>query len=599
MKTDKITQNSTSVSTSNQFEDYIAQIEKSNTDITTDIKTWKNLGIAISTEFGEAGRKYYHQISKCNKQYSKNKCDAQYDKCMLDKSSTGINISTFYKTAEQYRIKPSIQPEKNVLKVVKKTAQLKPEFEILEDTITIIKHSSILSKLLKEIYPIDFEKIANPSAHDNFRLLNKHFCVISIDNVLAIANNNNWDMCKKHSSIYLYNGAYWDEIDKEIFQKFLGKASEIMGVPIITAKYFKFKKELHEQFLATAYLEVIPPSADNVLINLKNGTFEINTKGTQLRPYNPKDFITYQLPFEYSPEAQAPIFQAYLNKVLPDKERQNVLAEYIGFVFIKNNSNSLKEEKALVLYGGGANGKSVFFEIVSALLGGENVSNFSLQSLTNENGYFRAKLANKLVNYASEINGKLESSIFKQLVSGEPVEARLPYGQPFILKQYAKLILNCNELPKEVEQTNAFFRRFLIIPFDVVIPPEKQDKNLHNKIIENELSGVFNWVLKGLNRLLEQKGFSKCSAAEEAVADYKRQSDSVKMFVDENDYVVTPNDYTLIKELYQGYRQYCSEDGFKPVSKVNFTKRLKNINVIVERVGGNKLAAYLTKKLPS
>ena len=54
-----------------------------------------------------------------------------------------------------------------------------------------------------------------------------------------------------------------------------------MGVPIFTAKYYKFKKELHEQFLATAYLDVIPPSADNVLINLKNGTFEINTKGRQ------------------------------------------------------------------------------------------------------------------------------------------------------------------------------------------------------------------------------------------------------------------------------------------------------------------------------
>ena len=94
-----------------------------------------------------------------------------------------------------------------------------------------------------------------------------------------------------------------------------------------------------------------------------------------------------------------------------------------------------------------------------------------MQSLTNENGYFRAKLANKLVNYASEINGKLESAIFKQLVSGEPVEARLPYGEPFTLKQYAKLIFNCNELPKDVEHTNAYFRRFLIIPFDVTIPP--------------------------------------------------------------------------------------------------------------------------------
>ncbi|MCF8272976.1 MAG: DUF5906 domain-containing protein [Flavobacteriaceae bacterium] len=597
MKTNKTTKKSNSVSTSNQFEDYIAQIEKSNTDITTDFKTWENLGIAISTEFGEAGREYYHQISKCNKQYSKNTCDAQYDKCLSDKSSTGINISTFYKTAEQYGIKPSIGPKKNVLKVEEKTEKLMPVFESFETS--IIENSSILSKLLKQFSPIDFEKIANPGAHDNFRISNKHFIVISIDNVLIIAKNNNWDLCKNHSFIYLYNGAFWFEIDKEVFKKFLGQASGIMGVPIFDAKHHKFRKELFEQFLATAYLEPAPPCIENVLINLKNGTFEINTKGTQLRPYNPKDFITYQLPFEYIPKAEAPMFKKYLKEVLPDKERQNVLAEFLGFLFIKNNSNKLKEEKALILYGSGANGKSVFFEIVSALLGDQNISNFSLQSLTNENGYFRAKLANKLVNYASEINGKLESSFFKQLVSGEPVEARLPYGQPFTLRQYAKLIFNCNELPKEVEQTNAYFRRFLIIPFDVVIPPEKQDKNLHNKIIENELSGVFNWVLEGLNRLLEQKGFSKCSAAEEAVADYKRQSDSVKMFVDENDYVVTPNNYTLIKELYQGYRQYCSEDGFKPVSKVNFTKRLRNISVMVERVGGNKLAAYLSKEQPS
>src|SRR5690606_24227191 len=116
-----------------------------------------------------------------------------------------------------------------------------------------------------------------------------------------------------------------------------------------------------------------------------------------------------------------------------DPERQRVLAEYLGFVFIKHGSNALKEEKALILYGTGANGKSVFFEVVNALLGTDNVSSCSLQSLTNDNGYFRAKLANKLVNYASEINGNLEASIFKQLVSGEPVEARLPYGQPFIL----------------------------------------------------------------------------------------------------------------------------------------------------------------------
>lgn len=67
---------------------------------------------------------------------------------------------------------------------------------------------------------------------------------------------------------------------------------------------------------------------------------------------------------------------------------------------------------------------------------------YSLHSLTIDNGYFRAKLANELVNYASEINGNLEASIFKQLLSGEPVEVRLAYGQPFfetVCKAYFQL----------------------------------------------------------------------------------------------------------------------------------------------------------------
>ncbi len=216
-----------------------------------------------------------------------------------------------------------------------------------------------------------------------------------------------------------------------------------------------------------------------------------------------------------------------------------------------------------------------------------------MQSLTDEKGYQRAKLANMLVNYASEINGKLEASIFKQLVSGEPVDARLPYGQPFILKQYAKLIFNCNELPKDVEHTNAYFRRFLIIPFVVTIPLKEQDKNLHTKIIKSELSGVFNWVLQGLNRLLEQRRFSDCEAAQNAVEQYKIESNSVQMFLNENEYKESPTNYKLIKDLYPDYRTFCIEDGTPPFKKANFLKQLRALNFIVERVSQNQLAVFI------
>ena len=203
-------------------------------------------------------------------------------------------------------------------------------------------------------------------------------------------------------------------------------------------------------------------------------------------------------------------------------------------------------------------------------------------------------LANKLVNYASEINGKLETDVFKQMASGEPIEARLPYGNPMILKEYAKLIFNCNELPKDVEHTNAYFRRFLIIGFDVTIPEDKQDKQLPQKIIQNELSGVFNWILKGLDRILKQKNFSKCEAIENARSDYEKQSDSVQIFINELDFKTSTINYTLIKTLYEQYKSFCIEDGFRPVNKSNFMKRLTAYKIFVTRLNvGN--VAYIIK----
>ena len=178
------------------------------------------------------------------------------------------------------------------------------------------------------------------------------------------------------------------------------------------------------------------------------------------------------------------------------------------------------------------------------------------------------------------------------MASGEPIEARLPYGEPFILNEYAKMIFNCNELPKDVEHTPAFFTRFLIVGFDVTIPENKQDKELHKKIINNELSGVFNWVLQGLNRVLAQKKFSQCEAIDNARSNYEKQSDSVKIFIEEFEYT-TSTDYTLIKDLYNEYKSFCIEDGFRPVNKSNFMKRLQHFKIVVSRMNTGNVA-YIT-----
>ncbi|MEX2335801.1 MAG: phage/plasmid primase, P4 family [Fulvivirga sp.] len=461
-------------------------------------------------------------------------------------------------------------------------------------------HEEILKEILAEVEAVDFEKRAkvdlenklkNPGLTNEqrdkiikelgaFRLMEKHSLIITIEEIIDLTRRKNWGICKNLDFIYLFNGAFWKSIDKEAFQKFLGEASEKMGVEKFTAKYFRFRANLFKQFLASEYFPAPQKPKDRVCINLLNGTFEITDK-PHLRPFCARDFTKYQLPFAYDPEATAPKFTAFLNRVLPEKDKQAVLAECLGYIFVPHSQ--LKLEKALFLFGSGANGKSVLYEIIRALLGNFNTSEYTLQSLTDTNGYYRAMIADKLVNYASEINGKLDSAKFKSLASGEPLEARLPYGQPMIIEDYAKMIFNTNELPKDVEFTNAFFRRFVIIPFQVTIPENEQNKNLHKEIIEGELPGVFNWVLEGLNRLLVQKKFSDCASIDQALDQFKTESDTVKRFLEEEGYRSDPENKILLKELYPEYREFALDDGNRVLSKGNFRKRLEALNIYINR----------------
>jgi putative DNA primase/helicase len=435
-----------------------------------------------------------------------------------------------------------------------------------------VDHDEVLDKMLEQIQPVDFVALAG--VDDKSKLNGAHYRILSIESILSTAQKNNWGLCRNLDFIYLFNGCYWALISEEDIKDFLGRASEKMGVHWEKSRDHNYKDQLLKQFISSAHLTKRSRNG-SVLINLKNGTFEIQNGKGGLRHFDRNDFLTYQLPFDYNPEAKAQIFEKYLNEVLPDKSRQLILAEYIGYLFVKE----LKLEKALILFGGGANGKSVAFDVIISLLGIENVSNYSLSSLTNTSGYQRAGLANKLLNYAPEINGKLEAALFKQLVSGEPIEARLPYGQPMILRDYARLMFNTNELPKEgIEHTHAFFRRFLIIPFDVTISDEKKDVDLGKKIISNELPGVFNWVLSGLDRILNNRNFTSSDAVKNQLNDYRKESNPVAMFLEESGYKKSVDSFVrLTPDLYNEFCVYCTVNGHHKPNSRTLSERLKNL----------------------
>lgn len=457
-----------------------------------------------------------------------------------------------------------------------------------------VKHKEMLELLLGEIEPVDI--VAEAHLGPNEKLQNKHTQIITIEKVQEIAHRNNWALCINNSFLYNYNTQFWDLMEKPEIQWFLGRAAEKLGVGKYTARFHSYQKGLVQQFMSQAILLRPEPKGATVLINLKNGTFEITPEGSRLRDFDRNDFLTYQLPFNYDPNAKAPLFERFINRVQPRVENQKILAEFFGSVFIR--TETLKLEKALMLFGDGANGKSVFYDFMNALLGENNVSSYSLQSLMDTSGYYRAMLSNKLLNYASEITGELEAGMFKQLTSGEAVPARPIYKEPIMVKDYGKLAFNCNSLPKNVEHTHAYYRRFLIIPFKITIPEKEQDKELVQKIIAaGELSGIFNWVLEGLNRLLSQKDFTYSDEVSEELAKYKSESDNVEIFIKECGYEESFDRHIVVKHLSNEYAEFCKDARYRPLNHGNFLKRLRALNFRVEPRNIGQVVFLQKKKL--
>lgn len=461
-----------------------------------------------------------------------------------------------------------------------------------------LTHDDVIDLILENSEEISFKKILEISDEDEKRMVShKEYVVISIDTLISTTGKLGVGISLKNGTFYLYNGEYWKPYNEEKLKNFLGEFAKKIGVNKYDSQYYKFKDELFKQLTSSSLLVDTKTNSDKVLINLQNGTFEITPNKQVLREFRKNDFITYQLPFSYTPEAKYPLFQKYIKEVLPDVSVEKVLSEYLGYVFI--NTSYLKLEKVAFLYGDGANGKSVMFEIINALLSTANVSNYSLERLTEPNGYYRAKIVDKLVNYSSEISSKVGGTeVFKSLASGEPVDARSPYKEPFIANNYAKLIFNANNLPQDSEQTEGYFRRFLIIPFYVTIPKENQDKELSKKIIESELPGVFNWILDGLKRVLSQKGFSDSDKINKIENKFRSESDSVQMFLEDGRYSISEVDTLPLKSIYMRYKFFCNDDGYKPVGNKNFKKRMEKLKYKFKKESFG-IKAFITSKIPS
>lgn len=455
-----------------------------------------------------------------------------------------------------------------------------------------------LNDIVNIIPPANFGKIKEEVLGSDDKLVMKDYIMIIPVLLEVVLDHEDIYIVVYHSKPYLYNRSYWEPIDKDVYSNFIFNVALKLDVPLHLSIHHEFTNQLVKQFAHSArFTPDNISNSDQVKLNVKNGTLVINKGHFELQGFKKDNFLKYQLSFKYDSSATCPIFQEFLDEVLPDKNSQSVLFEYLGSIFIPNKSNFLKLEKALVLYGKGANGKSVVFEVITALLGKENVSFFSLEELTDSKGYHLPMVEGKLLNYSPELSPKINTTKFKQLASGETVGARPIREAPVQISDYPKMMFNTNTLPRNVENTHGFFRRLDIIHFKVIIPEERQDKTLHTKIIKDELPGVLNLILNGLSRLIVQGRFTESIEMVDFIEQYKKESDTVQMFIDELRLKPSTTKKTLRKKVYNLYKDYCKDNGYKFLHMVEFKKNLEDKGYTSKRINkGNVIYLEQSKR---
>lgn len=400
-----------------------------------------------------------------------------------------------------------------------------------------------------------------------------------INTTLRLADKAGANFVWRGSTFYLYVGSHWMQITSKEITLLLTTIATIGKIHEYKAKYHRFAEELYKQFRSIVK-DMDTTKHEVVKINCANGTLVFGIDKVELNTFDKNDNFFYSLDYKYDPNAICPVFQQVLNDALPS-DGQMVLQEYAASVFFPR----LNLHKSLLLYGRGGEGKSLILNIISAALGRENVIERSIESLCAEESRTIADLEGKLLNIGYEMSTKFNSINFKQIVCKEPMPARRLYGETYTIYDYASLLFSCNELPKNIEHSFAYFRRLIILPFKNSIPEEKQDRTLGDRIIKNELSGVLNWIIAGAMRLIAQGKFSKSKIVDEALAEYKVDSDSVSSFLQDNNYEISTKneDYTALKDLFKKYMDYCAESNCHACSLKTFSTRLKNAEFEVVR----------------
>ena len=384
-----------------------------------------------------------------------------------------------------------------------------------------------------------------------------------------------------HNQFRAYVNGHWPMLDETVQVKrrvleFLGEKATPNFISSVIS------------MLGAAYA-VMPESFERhtPLICLNNGT--LNPLSSELVSHDPDHFLINRLDADWDASSSCPIWLQTLGEIFePDAdkvEKIQLLQEFFGYCLVPMT----EMHKFLWVVGGGGNGKSLVLNVLTSLIGRENISFAQVERLQDK--FVRAELCGKLVNISSEMSAQatIADGYLKQIVAGDVIEAERKHQPSFSFKPYSRMIGATNELPRLLDHSDGFFRRAMILTFNRQFTEAEQDRGREGKLLA-EVSGILKWAVEGLQRLLQRGHFMIPYSSHIEVNKYRVSSDPLRQFAEE---CLEPSEerreYITPLTLHSVYQEWCRAYGYQAVSVNKLTERLKVLRFEQIRSGGVRL----------
>lgn len=323
-------------------------------------------------------------------------------------------------------------------------------------------------------------------------------------------------------------------------------------------------------------------------INLKNGLFNLNT--FELEPHRPEMYLTNQLDFAFDPDADCPHFRQFLKTSItndegnPDYDMILLLREFMAYSMTAKTD--LKA--SLWLVGVPDSGKSTIIAFLRSLMGNLHETIDLGQLATNR--FLLAGIVGKRVVTFTEADGTafLPDALYKTLVGGKDeiyVDVKNKPGIAFV--PICKVVWAMNGAPRINDRSGATFNRLRVVLFDKTIPLDRQTSNLDD-LLNREKAGVFNVLMSDYRRLRESHMFTRSERSIRWVEQYKRENDTELVYVSEQlDY--NPAERITGQDLYNDYRQWCEQSGFKSKNITQVAKEWRRLGLKDTHINGRTL----------